>query len=112
MSLQNSLKDFAKILREGVPDVGIYHYRRTNRKEAPYIVWSEDGEGETDLNTDNRKNEQHIHGYLDYFTLEEYDDRVDQIQEVFYEHARGWSLNDVQYEEDTNLIHYAWEFNL
>ena len=60
----------------------------------------------------NHKAEQAIHGYIDYFTLTEFDSAVDSVQDVLDSHGSEWRLNDVQKEEETNLIHYSWEFTV
>lgn len=89
----------------------VYHYWRT-RQNPPYCVWQEDGEGDS-LHTNNRKTEQVISGTVDYFTLNEYDENIENIQNALNSLENcGWSLNTVQYEEDTNLIHYEWNFEI
>ena len=109
-SLQSRLRAFKDELL-GVCD-RVYHYHRGVRSKAPYLIWAEDGEGDQSFYSDSRKSEQSIHGYIDYFTLEEFDPAVDNVQNILYVHGSEWRLNDVQYEEDTNLIHYAWEFTI
>ena len=94
-----------------VEDLKVYHYWRP-RLKAPFCVWQEDGEGDS-LHTDNHKSEQVISGTIDYFTLKEYDDTVDKIQYALNNlECCGWRLNSVQYEEETNLIHYEWTFEI
>lgn len=89
----------------------VYHYWRT-RQKAPYCIWQEDGEGES-LHTNNHKSEQVISGTVDYFTLNEYDQNIESIQEALNSLENcGWRLNSVQYEEDTNLIHYEWSWEI
>lgn len=89
----------------------VYHYWRP-RLEAPFCVWAEDGEGDS-LHTNNHKAEQVITGTIDYFTLNEYDTNVDNIQNALNELENcGWNLSGVDYEEDTNLIHYTWNFQI
>ena len=109
-ALQTRLRQFGGEL--GALCQKVYHYRKPPRKEAPYITWAEDGEGDGTFNADSRKAEQNIHGYIDYFTLTEYDTAVDDIQALLDSHGSEWTLNDVQYEPETNLIHYSWEFNI
>lgn len=94
-----------------IENLKVYHYWRT-RLDAPYCVWAEDGEGDS-LNTGNKKTEQVITGTIDYFTKTEYDPMVDAIQSKLntIEHF-GWTLQSVDYEEDTNLIHFAWHFEV
>lgn len=113
--LQTKLKKVQDALVDGLtvngePVCGIYHYWRSQMK-APFVVWAEDGE-DTALDADDRKQEQAIAGYVDYYTKLEFDETADAIQSVFYELQGeipfGWRLDSVQYEEDTNLIHYQW----
>ena len=119
--LQTKLKKIANALVDGLtvtPEGSeesiltckVYHYWRPNMT-APFVVWAEDGE-DTDLDADDRKQEQAIAGYVDYYTKLEYDERADALQAIFYElqatDAFNWRLDSVQYEEDTNLIHFHW----
>lgn len=86
----------------------VYHYWRP-RLIPPYCVWAEDGE-DGDLDADGKKSEQSIAGYVDYYTLTEKDPAVDSIQEALnsIDGAFVWRLDSVQYEDETNLIHYQW----
>lgn len=106
-SLQRILKDFGTgLARVASP---CYHYWRM-KEETPYCIWQEDGE-ENSFNAGNRKTEQQIHGTVDYFTRTEYDPTIDDIQDYFDGiDDFGWSLLSVQYEDETNIIHYEWEW--
>lgn len=107
-SIQNNLLAVRDAL-VGVTDA-CYHYRRPPSAEKnKYIIWAEDSE-DGSFDGDNRKQEQQIHGTVDYFTLTEFDETVDGIQEALWAAGIGFRLNSVQYEDDTNLIHYEWEF--
>lgn len=86
----------------------VYHYRRPEGKKAAYIVWAEDG-SENSFRASNKTQEQQIHGTIDFFTLTEFDPLVDEIQAAL-NGVCGWRLDTVDYEDDTNLIHYVWEF--
>lgn len=89
----------------------VYHYWRT-RQQAPYCIWQEDGEGNS-LHTNNHKTEQVISGTVDYFTLNEYDENIEAIQNALNSLENcGWSLTTVLYEEETNLIHYEWSWEI
>lgn len=105
MSLQNKLKSlyepFVAVLGDKVS-----HYYRID-KTAPWCVWAEDSEPES-FHGDNRKQEQTISGYIDYYTKEEWDSDVDTIQDTLFGEPVAWRLASVDYEEDTNLIHYRW----
>ena len=108
MTLQKKLKTFRDALT-GLK-VSVFHYRR-RKMQPPFAVWQEDGEGDS-LHTGNRKTEQVITGTLDYFTLTEYDDVIDQIQDALNASCTAWRLESVQYEEETNMIHYEWAWEL
>lgn len=107
MSLQSKLQRIGEALAEVVDHT--YHYWR-QKMSAPFLVWAEDGE-DTSFNADDRKQEQKIHGTADYFTKDEFDPNVDAVQECFENMDDiTWRLNSVQYEDETNLIHYEWEW--
>ena len=94
-----------------IPNLKVYHYWHP-RLEAPFCIWAEDGEGDS-LHSNNIKSEQVISGTIDYFTKIEYDTNVDLIQETLNNaECLAWQLNSVQYEEETNLIHYEWSFEV
>lgn len=106
MTLQTKLADFGRGLA-GI--VKTYHYWRPI-KSLPYCIWQEDGE-DGSFETNNRKVNQQIHGTVDYFTKTEFDENVDEIQDYLNSMDDfGWRLNLVQYEDDTNIIHYEWEW--
>ena len=109
ISLQNKLSQVG-IMLAGI-DTHTYHYWRSAPKGVKaYIVWAEDEEA-TSLNGDNLKQEQGIHGTIDYFTKTEFDAKVDSIQEGLNSlEGVSWRINSVQYEEETTFIHYEWEF--
>lgn len=82
------------------------HYE-AHKKADRYIVWAEDGEGES-LNADNKKEIQTITGTIDFFSKTENDAAIAQIQTALNSFDDvAWSLNSVQYE-DTGFIHHEW----
>ena len=106
MSLTNTLRQIGA----GFADVTTaYHYRRPDKKEAPYLVWQEDGEGEIQK-ADNAKVVITLEGSADYYTAEEFDPVIDALQEKFSALHLVWRLDAVQYEEETGLIHYSWKW--
>ena len=122
MTLQQKLQRVSSALVSGltVTDEGattshlvcpIYHYWRPNMS-APFVVWAEDGEQSPAANADDRKAEQALTGYVDYYTKTEYDTTMDLIQDALLslqgDISFGWRLDTVLYEDDTNLIHYQW----
>lgn len=108
MTLQSKLQYVGKAFSDAV--TASYHYFRP-ADIWPCLVWQEDGEGES-FHASNRKREQAIHGTTDYFTQTEYDPAIDDIQDTLEAIAAAWSLQSVQYEEDTKLIHYEWEWTV
>lgn len=82
------------------------HYRALNKTDR-YIVWAEDGEGDS-LHADNQKEIQVIQGTIDYFTKMESDPMVDQIQESLKKAGICYQLSSVQYEEETGYKHWEW----
>ena len=83
----------------------VYHFEALKKKDK-YIVWAEDGEGNSG-HADNKKN-QTIQGTIDYFTKDDADSAVEEIQEALEFHEISYKLNSVQYEEETEYIHYEW----
>ena len=83
------------------------HYRRTAK--PPFIVWAEDGE-DLPMSAENHKSEQQLTGVIDFYTLTEFDPIADDIQEILNAEPVGWSLGSVQYEDETNLIHFQWRW--
>lgn len=89
----------------------VYHYWRP-RLKAPFCVWAEDGEGDS-LQANNHKAEQVITGTIDYFTQIEYDCMAEKIQCALNDLENcGWNLSSVDYESDTNLYHFTWDFQI
>lgn len=105
-SLQTKLAEIKETLTGACESC--YHYWRA-KADPPYLIWAEDGEA-TSFHGDNHKQEQQIHGTADYFTKTEFDQTIDGIQDALNGVMAGWRLNSVQYEDDTGLIHYEWEW--
>ena len=110
-SLNENLSLIKRILVAADPDLPVYHYQRPARESLDrYVVWAEDSETNS-LNANNRKEQQQVRGTIDLYTLQEFDPAVDLIQEgLNTSEGVGWVLSSVQYEDETNLIHYEWTF--
>lgn len=108
MTLNEKLKKIRDILNE--LDIDVCHYESLN-KESEYIVWAESGESNS-LSADDRKVEQSIVGTIDLYTQTEYNKIVDELQDKLNENKISFVLNSVQYEDETKLIHYEWEFEI
>lgn len=103
MTLQTKLEPFGEALADIVENT--FHYWRPVGA-VPCLIWAEDGEN--GLEADNIKEGQAIQGTIHYFTKTEYDPAVDSIQAALNDFGAAWFLSDVQYEEETNLIHHTW----
>jgi hypothetical protein len=89
----------------------VYHYWHP-RLEAPYCIWAEESEGDSFWSS-NHKKEQVITGTIDYYTKQDLDPMVDIIQDRLNQiEPLGWTLNSVIYEDETNLIHYSWDWEI
>ena len=110
MTLQQKLYNLYKpFIDAAAITCNVFHYTRKNSKTLPYVVWSEDGEQDS-FNANNHKAEQQLSGVVDFYTLTEFDPIADAIQTVLDSEPIGWRLDSVQYEEETNLIHYQWRW--
>lgn len=109
MNLTQKLSDFADAI--GELDILVFHYWRTRPEDCEhYVIWAEDDEGNS-FGSDNHKQEQGIHGTIDLFSLTEFDEFIDIIQNFLNDYEGvSWRLNSTQYEDETALTHHEWEF--
>ncbi len=84
----------------------VSHFTAHNA-EPPYIVWAEDGSGDT-LFADGRMQAQVITGTVDLFTLTPEDTALFQAIQTALDGVCAWRLNSIQYEDDTGMTHYEW----
>jgi hypothetical protein len=110
-SINQLLRDFNSEITE-IDDLKVYHYEAEDLADAPYAVWIEQSEDDA-FHSDNKKDEQVIPIIIDFYTQEEFDPFIDEIQECLngIENA-SWRLSAVDYEDTTKLIHYQWEVML
>lgn len=87
-----------------------YHYNAPQNTSPPYLVWAEDSAN--DFLADNRHVETVMGGTIDLYTLDEDDPLMQSVPEALNEIPCAWYLNSVQYEEETELIHYEWVFEV
>lgn len=71
-----------------------------------YFVWQEDGSN--DLAGDNGHGETAVTGTTDLYTKREFDPWADALGESLSSYGISWTLDNVQYEEDTGFYHYEW----
>ena len=106
--MRSKLKKIPEILKTVTDNVSHYEAMGITDK---YIVWAEDSEGSS-VEGDNRKINQSIQGTIDYFTKQDFDENVDKIQAALTAACISFYLNSVQYEDETEHIHYEWVFEV
>ena len=108
MNINTKLKKIRDLL------VGLFehtfHYEASGELNR-YIVWAEDMEG-TPFYAYNGKKETVMQGTIDLYTKTEFDPLVDQIHEALAEDKISARIASVQYEDETQLIHYTWDFEV
>lgn len=110
LNLNAKLRYFAEILSNATTRA--WHYVKPERERFPYAIWTEFSE-EGSLPANNRKKIQPISITLDYFTQQEFDQEIDRIQDALNDADQiQFELTDIQYEEETNVIHYSWTVNV
>lgn len=108
LSLQSKLQQIGTAF-SGVLE-NCFHYWRPVKK-VPCLVWAETGEGGS-FHSGNSKSEQVISGTCDLFTKREFDPLVDSMQDTLEKAGLAWRLDTVDYEDETNLIHYSWTWEV
>ena len=111
MNTNQKLKQIRDLLLD--VDAHVYHYEAPSKPEklSYYIVWAEDMECEP-FYSDNGKTGMVMQGTIDLFTKQEFDPLIDAIQNVLAENKIGSRISAVQYEDETQFIHYTWDFEL
>lgn len=110
LNLNDTLRYFAGVLNKVTTRA--WHYAKPERESFPYAIWTEYSE-ENSLPANNRKKVQPISITLDYFTQTEFDPEIDNIQNALNNAPRvQFELTDIQYEEETNVIHYTWSVSV
>lgn len=87
-----------------------YHYFRPVTS-FPALIWAESGEADS-FHADNKKACQNIQGTVDLFTKTEFDPLLDDVQTALEGLGVAWYLSSVQYEDETNAIHYEWTWEV
>lgn len=100
---QTQLKEFGNALGATVDTS--FHYTAPENQSPGYCVWQEILG--INLAGDDKHAESGFVIAVDYFTDEEYDSNIDAISALLDTYG-SWTIESVQYEEDTGLIHYEW----
>lgn len=88
----------------------VYHYH-ADTKNKRYIVWAEEAEANS-LYGNDKKDAQVISGSIDLYTNIEFDELIDNLQKALRAADVTFVLNSVQYEDETELIHYEWTWEI
>lgn len=88
----------------------VYRYTAPPNSAPPYIVWAEDSENP--FFADEQHAETAIQGTIDLYTRDEDDPLRLSIPSALNNLTCAWYLNSVQYEEETDLIHVEWVFEV
>jgi len=84
------------------------HYGWSKAQTGDYGVYAEDGAN--DLEANDKHAEKAIVGTVDYFTRNDTGAPKAVIEAALDASGAAWSLNSIQFEEDTGFIHYEWVF--
>ena len=87
-----------------------YHYNKPSSVKAPYAIWQENAE--QSFHSDNTKSERSLEGVIDFYTLNESDPKLDEIEAALVNMKAAWTLSSVDYEDETQLIHFSWEWSV
>lgn len=108
-----SLVDITKKLKDALTnlDCDVIHYYAEPGQAAPYVVWAETEESEP-FYSNNRKKEQVLGGYVEYYTQQEFDTNTDAIQSILDNECDTWELNLVEYLDNEKLIRFIWHWSI
>jgi hypothetical protein len=88
----------------------VYHYERVGEPDD-YIVWAEDGAGDTAW-ADGGLQNQSVTGTIDWFFKEENLSAIAAMQDALFSEGISFEFLSSQYEDDTKYIHMEWRFEI
>lgn len=99
-------------IRDALVSVTLDTYKRfaPSDTDFPYIVWGDDGAN--DLGANNAHGEKCSTGYIDLYTRRDGDPLKAKIEAALEGIPTAYQLISVDYEEDTGVIHYSWDWEL
>lgn len=87
------------------------HFAWNPAPSGDYGTYAEDDMPSFEAN--NRVAERTTHAYVNLFTRDDTWSQASKVEEVFNdlqdEEVFAWSVNTIQYENDTKIIHVEWE---
>lgn len=102
------IEELISLLQSVVSTGALFHYFASPNTAPPYVVYSEQGQGEI-FSADDQQDEYSTTVTIDIFSKKEKDPLFQQIYTVLNDNDISFYLKSVQYEPDTGLIHYEYE---
>lgn len=102
-----------KIVKNALKSVTekLYHYEAPNDITDDYIVYFENSEGSS-VSGDNYKLEQSISGNIYLYSKNEHCPLFDEIQNSLCENRISFVFIDAEYDPETEIICWSWEFDV
>ena len=86
----------------------VFLFTAKGNQNLPYIVYGVDGENH--LFASDRRAELCDAGYVDLFTKDGNDPLIKSVPEALELAGVAFYLNSIQFEEQTDLLHYEWRW--
>lgn len=87
------------------------HFAWSSAPAGDYGIYAEDGKPQFDAN--NRYAEHTTHAYVHLFTRDDSGATAEMVEDYFTElqdeEVFVWTVNTIQYEDNTKFIHIEWE---
>lgn len=77
----------------------------------PYIVWKENSEG-SEVAADNKKIQYSLNYSVDLYLKKPDADLIRRLENAFNTFRVSFQLTNVEYNEETEIIHYHYEVEL
>lgn len=78
-----------------------------NAPEPPYMVWGTDGTADA-VHADGKLQERVRTGTIDLYSVKSMGADYQNVEKALNKSGVAWSLNSVQYEDGTGMVHYEW----
>lgn len=86
----------------------VYLFTAKSNAKTPYLVYGVDGDNS--LHAGNSRVETVDSGYIDLFTKKSDDPLIKDIPAALDAAEVSFYLNSVQFENETNILHYEWRW--
>jgi|GEM_PF-4427670 hypothetical protein len=88
----------------------VFHFAARG-EEYPYAVWAEENTNDVQLSDDGH-GERAVTGSVRYYTKDEYDTKVDDIQAALDDAGISNALTQITYDETADTITYWWDWSI